>query len=260
MNARGSLDASVEAPHLTSMERWLILGLTAYARTGLAIILIIGLSLTWWPGNPTLSRLICDFPALAAALNSLLATFGMGRTALVVYFMWRQWRRWAIVITLIGTIEIVLFLITTFITLDADYTAHIWVISTAVAFGTLREAILLAHRVVTRPERDERRFWYLFGNGLTLALLLALTISFAVFELDGGPQDSGLIEYAMLFTLIEMNDFHVLDLFSPLDDAASGEDEVGGKGKGRGYAESESNHSSDERSLIRGRSRQWNKD
>ncbi len=135
----------------------------------------------------------------------------MGRIALVLDTIYSENPRVAILASFLSLVEIILFLLVTFVTLDIDYVAHVALVSSAFAVGTAREVVLYAWR--RREFKHESKMLWL--NLLGLVALLILIIVFLVLEL-GGPenQNSGIAEITLFDVLICMTAFHVVELKS----------------------------------------------
>ncbi len=132
----------------------------------------------------------------------------MGRAAVVVHSFYDLHRGVVLVTSILGLVEIVLFMLVTFVSVDANYEAHIALVSSAFAVGYASETVLLWRRW-----RDVEIEKWMFGlNCAALVALLILIIIFLVIELATTNEDSGIVEYFLFVTLIYLTIFLVLDL------------------------------------------------
>ncbi len=192
------------------MRRELLFGLTAFGLLSVNTIYFVGLAKTSRVGYATLSLLIDDDRSLAAGVAVVVAAFGMCRIGLVFDNLYVLSKAVAAAATSLSVVEIVMLVVTTFVSVSDYEDAHIGVIMCGFGAGTMREIILLWWRWRQRPPGLPWRLW---ANALGVAVLLALIVAFLALELSGPvSQDSGAVEISMFDVLIVMTPFHVVEL------------------------------------------------
>jgi hypothetical protein len=218
--------------------------LTSVSLAVYCAIIIWGVSTTYRPGIPTLSRMLADNVAMTALFGTCVAMFGSVRTVLVYHYtkhdrfvvLHAEYGIETLIVLLLGAAQIVLFLLVTYITLDVNEVGHTVCASLAVGVSIARELFLYRRRWLyyrpslcrstkldrpVKPGGQTRRWWrnnlwfFFVVDILMIISLMVISIIFAVmvsvestYELEG----IGLMEYFIFGFVIWLTAFHGLDV------------------------------------------------